>query len=266
MMEPSRKIRRVGGSDAGVISLSAHKKALERLPRRMLLRGTLSVGALTLLTGCHLPGHMDRDTAVDRLLWAMSRWNDRVQAALFSSSRMAPVYTDADITTPFRFNANYEPQDLPPLDEATYRLDLSGLVTGQRRWSLAELRALPAVSQVTRIICIEGWSVIGKWGGIPFHEFLARVGADTRAKYISIICSDGYRSSIDMASALHPQTLLAYSFSDHPLNWESGFPLKLRVPTKLGYKNPKLIMAIEVTNTYPGGLWEDRGYNWFSGL
>jgi DMSO/TMAO reductase YedYZ molybdopterin-dependent catalytic subunit len=255
-----------GGGKPNGGSLVLHKAALERLPRRMFARGALSVGALSLLTGCHLPGHMDRDTWVDRTLWAMSRWNDKVQAALFSSSRLAPVYTDADITAPFRFNSGYTPADLPPVDEATYRLELSGLVSGQRRWSLAELRALPARSDVTRIICIEGWSVIGKWGGVPFGEFLARAGADTTARYVSCVCSDGDRSSIDMASALHPQTLLAYSFCDRPLTWESGYPLKLRVPTKLGYKNPKLVMAIEITNTYPGGYWEDLGYNWFSGL
>jgi DMSO/TMAO reductase YedYZ molybdopterin-dependent catalytic subunit len=248
------------------ISLADHKTAIARLPRRMLLRGSLSVGALSLLTGCHLPGHMDSDSVVDRVLWAMSRWNDRVQAALFNPNRLVPVYTDADITAPFRFNTGYTQEDLPPLDDASFRLELAGRVAGQRRWSLAELRALPAMSQATRIICVEGWSVIGKWGGVPMREFLLRAGADLTAKYVSCKCADGYSSSLDMASALHPQTMLAYSFHDRPLTWEAGFPLKLRVPIKLGFKNPKVVVAIEVTNTYPGGYWEDRGYNWFSGL
>jgi DMSO/TMAO reductase YedYZ molybdopterin-dependent catalytic subunit len=155
---------------------------------------------------------------------------------------------------------------VPALDEASWRLELSGLVGGQRRWSMAELRAMPSRTDITRIICIEGWSVIGKWGGIPFRDFLLRAGADTRARYVAFQSSDGYRCSIDMATALHPQTLLAHSFGGRPLTWESGYPLKLRIPTKLGYKGAKLIMAMTVTNTYPGGRWEDAGYNWFSGL
>jgi DMSO/TMAO reductase YedYZ molybdopterin-dependent catalytic subunit len=249
------------------VSLADHKTALARLPRRMLIRGGLSVGALALLTGCEMPGHMtSHDTVIDRMLWAMSRWNDRVQAALFNPQRMAEVFPDSAITTPFRFNSEYDVSKLPPVDDQAYRLELAGLVAGQRRWSLAELRAMPAIAQATRTVCIEGWSVIGKWGGVPFRDFLERAGADTRARYVFCRCADGYTTSLDMATALHPQTLLALTFRDQPLQFESGYPLKLRVPTKLGYKNAKLITSIEITNTYPGGVWEDRGYNWFSGL
>jgi DMSO/TMAO reductase YedYZ molybdopterin-dependent catalytic subunit len=238
-----------------------HRRGLVLASRRLFLRGTLSIGALSLLTGCNL----EDDDAVDRVLSAMSRWNDRVQAALFSAARLAPIYSEADITDPFPFNAYYPLDQVRHVDGGTWRLEVAGLVNERRAWTLADLAALPQTSQVTRHICIEGWSAIGKWGGVPFRDFLARIGADTRARYVSFRCADDYRSSIDMATALHQQTLLALTFRDAPLPAAYGYPVKLRVPTKLGFKNPKHIVAVEVTNVYLGGFWEDYGYNWFSG-
>ncbi len=202
---------------------------------------------------------------VDKVLWSMSRFNDRVQAWLFDPSRLAPTYAEKDITDPFPFNAFYPEDNAPEVDGDAFKLEVSGLVTEKAPWTLTQLRALPQESQITRHICIEGWSAIGQWSGVPFRTFLQRIGADTRARYVGFKCADRYYSSIDMATALHPQTILALDFRGKPLPDEYGFPMKLRVPTKLGFKNPKYIQSVFVTNDYPGGWWEDQGYNWFSG-
>ena len=241
--------------------LTAFQPQIEKIERRFFLKQGLSLGALTLLSACNLKD----DDAVDRLLWSISRWNDRVQAALFDPRRLAPTYTEAEITRPFPFNAFYEEPLAPVVDGASYRLALSGRIEDKRPWSLQELRALPQASQITRQVCVEGWSAIGKWGGVPFRHFLERIGADLSARYVGFLCADKYSTSIDMATALHPQTLLALDFPGGPGETKYGFPVKLRVPTKLGFKNPKFVAEIFVTNDYPGGYWENLGYNWFSG-
>jgi DMSO/TMAO reductase YedYZ molybdopterin-dependent catalytic subunit len=112
---------------------------------------------------------------------------------------------------------------------------------------------------------VEGRCVVGQWSGPKLSDFLARIGADTRCRYVYFHCADGYYGSIDMPSALHRQTILALDFLGAPLTAPFGAPVRLRIPTKLGFKSPKSIVAIGVTNAYPGGYWEDQGYNWFSG-
>jgi DMSO/TMAO reductase YedYZ molybdopterin-dependent catalytic subunit len=235
--------------------------------RREFLKSLLSIGGLSLLSGFIITD----DKSVEKMLAAMSKWNDKAQGALFDPHRLAPTYTLADITEPFPFNAYYDEDEAPDVKEADYRLELSGLVANTKPWTLAQLRDLPQTDQITRHICVEGWSAIGRWGGVKFSDFLHRIGADTTAKYVGFKCADDYSTSIDMATALHPQTLLTLSFGNkdgtmEPLPRAYGFPMKLRMPTKLGFKNPKYITSIEVTNTNPGGYWEDQGYNWFSGV
>lgn len=243
-------------------SLADHSpKLIRSIERRLFLRQGLSLGALALLSGCELTD----DQGVQRLLTAMSRWNDGAQALLFSPTRLAPEYPESAITKPFPFNAFYGEDEVPEVDGEDYRLELAGLIRDKKPWTLPELYALPQTAQVTRHICVEGWSAIGKWSGVRFSDFLARIGADATAKYVGFKCADQYYSSIDMATALHPQTLLAFRYADQILPPEYGFPMKLRIPTKLGFKNPKHIMSMFVTNQYPGGYWEDQGYNWFSG-
>lgn len=241
--------------------LADARRELAMPSRRLFGKRMLTLGGLSMLTGCTLGD----DASVDGFLSAVSRLNDRVQAALFDPRALAPTYTEAQITRPFPFNAFYGIDEVPEVDGGNFRLKVSGLVTGQRAWTLPELYALPHDEQITRHICVEGWSAIGRWGGTPFAEFLRRIGADTSAKYVGFRCADDYYESIDMATALHPQTLLAFDYDGQRLPAKYGYPMKLRIPTKLGYKNPKHIVEIFVTNVYPGGYWVDQGYNWFGG-
>jgi len=235
--------------------------AVARLERRLFLKRSLSVGALAMLSGCNLT---DQES-VQRLLSRMSRWNDDVQGWLFNPNRLAPEFPEGRITRPFPYNGYYPEDEVRIIDGASYKLELAGMIRDKKPWTLPELYALPQVAQVTRHICVEGWSAIGKWSGVRFADFLDRVGGDKTAKYVGFQCADDYYGSIDMATALHPQTVLAFRYGDELLPPKYGYPMKLRVPTKLGFKNPKHIAAIFVTNEYPGGYWEDKGYNWFSG-
>lgn len=246
------------------------KEVLERLThanpsmdtsKRNFLRRSLTLGGLSMLTGCALIDEVSVESALTRI----SRFNDEAQAWLFDPNRLAPTYPDSMITRPFPFNAFYSEDEVPEIDGDSFRLEVRGLVADKRQWSLMQLRAIPQIDQVTRHICVEGWSAIGKWGGVSFANFLRRVGADLSAKYVGFKCADDYFTSIDMPTALHPQTTLALTYDGQTLQPKYGFPMKLRIPTKLGYKNPKHIQAIFVTNTYPGGYWEDQGYNWFGG-
>lgn len=240
------------------------KEALARVrqpSRRAFLGRSLTLGGLSMLTGCSL---LD-DDGVEAALQRISVLNDDAQAWLFDPTRLAPTYPESMITRPFPFNAYYGEDEVREVDDERFRLEVTGLVADKRRWSLAELNALPQTDQVTRHICVEGWSAIGKWGGVPFGTFLRRVGVDLGARYVGFKCADDYYTSIDMPSALHPQTLLALRYDGQVLPPRYGYPMKLRIPTKLGYKNPKHIQAIFVTNTHPGGYWEDQGYNWFGG-
>ncbi len=243
-------------------SLENHSsKEIRLVERRLFLKQGLSLGALAMLSGCNLT----EDQGIQSVLQKMSRWNDGVQSWLFDPNRLAPEYPASAITQPFPFNAYYPEDEITEVDPEDYALELGGLIRDRKPWRLPELYALPETSQITRHICVEGWSAIGEWSGVSFRTFLEKVGADLTAKYVGFKCADDYYTSIDMATALHPQTLLAFKYAGQILPPKYGFPMKLRIPTKLGFKNPKHIMEIFVTNTYPGGYWEDQGYNWFSG-
>ncbi|MFZ2269629.1 MAG: molybdopterin-dependent oxidoreductase [Azonexus sp.] len=258
--KPSRQL----GLNGELLLKDALKDAgrhLDQPMRRAFLQRSLSLGGLSLLSGCTVVD----ESSVENALMKVSRFNDKVQAWLFDPNRLAPTYPDSMITHPFPFNAYYGEDEIREVEEESYRLEVTGMVADKHAWTLAELRAMPQTDQITRHICVEGWSAIGKWGGVPFADFLRRVGADLSAKYVGFKCADDYYTSIDMPTALHPQTLLTLTYDSQPLPPRYGFPMKLRMPTKLGYKNPKHIQAIFVTNTYPGGYWEDQGYNWFGG-
>jgi DMSO/TMAO reductase YedYZ molybdopterin-dependent catalytic subunit len=234
------------------------------LPRRKLLARAMALGIVSTLPACDYEDPSNPDLA-DKFLHMMSAFNDRVQQALFDPHTLAPTFSPDEITNPPRFNAFYDISQAPVVDPATFKLELGGQIQNKAGWTLAALRTLPQESQITRLVCVEGWRVIGQWSGVRLADFLARIGADTSCKYVSFKCADGYYSSIDMESALHPQTILALDFLGAPLTAPFGAPVRLRIPTKLGFKNPKSVTQIAVGNVYTGGYWEDQGYNWFSG-
>jgi DMSO/TMAO reductase YedYZ molybdopterin-dependent catalytic subunit len=242
--------------------LAENKKLVAAIDRRGILRGGISLGALTMLTGCDVTSR----SSVQGVLRTVSQWNDRAQAALFRPQHLAPTYPVSQVVKPPRFNAYYDVEDVAPVAAAGWKLELAGLIEDKRPWSIEQIYGLPEQEIIIRHICVEGWDYIGQWSGVNLGQFLRRIGADLTAKYVSFRCADDYYGSIDMASALHPQTLLATKYAGEPLPDPFGFPLRLRTAVKLGFKNPKWITAMEVTNTYRGGYWEDRGFNWFSGI
>jgi DMSO/TMAO reductase YedYZ molybdopterin-dependent catalytic subunit len=242
--------------------LDDHRALVRAIERRGVLRGGLSLGALTLLTGCDLAS----PASVAWGLRRVSAFNDVVQALLFDPSHLAPTYPRSAVLRPPKFNAYYDVTEVKPVDGAGWRLEVGGLVSDQRRWTLAELAALPQAEMVIRHVCVEGWDYIGEWSGPTLRSLLERSGADPRARYVNFHTADDYPSSIDMATALHPQTLLATGYGGETLADPFGFPLRLRMATKLGYKNPKWITAIEVTNDYMPGYWEKLGFGWFAGI
>jgi len=243
------------------------KDAMKLMPdmtRRRFIAGGASFGALSLLTGCNVTDSVSAES----VLVQISKFNDAVQSWIFSSTTLAPEYPESAITRPFPFNAYYGIDDSPPLNGDEWTLEVSGLVDNKKSWTIEELYKLPQQKQITRHVCVEGWSAIGSWTGTPLRHFLQLIGADTRAKYVWFQCADydGYNSPLDMETALHPQTIMAFKFDDKILPRAYGYPMKIRVPTKLGFKNPKYVISMEVTNEYKGGYWEDQGYNSFSGL
>jgi len=238
-------------------------KVMPDLSRRRFIAGGASLGALTLLTGCDV---IDSFSA-ESMLTQISKFNDAVQAKLFNPNTLAPTFPESAITRPFPFNAYYALDDAPDIDGKAWKLEVRGLVENRKSWTLDELYKLPQENQITRHICVEGWSAIGSWTGVRLSHFLQLIGADTKAKYVWFNCADvdGYNSPLDMPTALHPQTQMTFRFDNEILPRAYGYPMKIRVPTKLGFKNPKYVVSMEVTNDYKGGYWEDQGYNSFSG-
>jgi DMSO/TMAO reductase YedYZ molybdopterin-dependent catalytic subunit len=257
----ARQRKTIPGVDPKLLIKDA-AKLLPEPSRRLFLRGAASLGALATLTGCDI---IDGPTS-ESALRVISHFNDWVQARLFNPNTLAPEFPESAITRPFPFNAYYAEDEAPDIDGDTYQLEIGGLVDNKKSWTLPELNKLPEVSQITRHICVEGWSAIGSWQGVRLSDFLKMIGADTRAKYVWFQCAEGYSNTIDMPTALHPQTQLTLKFDNKTLQRSYGFPIKIRIPTKLGFKNPKYVTAMWVQNNDAGGYWENQGYNWFSGL
>jgi DMSO/TMAO reductase YedYZ molybdopterin-dependent catalytic subunit len=246
----------------GPAVLTGNRELAADAGRRQFLRGTLGLGALSLLTGCNVS---DSDPAQSALR-SVSSFNDGVQQLLFDPNRLAPTYSVDQVVKPPRFNAHFDIEDLQPIDLGTWKLELTGLIADKRPWTLDRIQALPEQEIIIKHICVEGWEYIGQWSGPNLRRFLTQIGADLSAKYVAFHCNDDYMECIDMASALHPQTILATKYAGEPITDPFGAPLRLRTAIKLGYKNAKWIRGIEVTNVYPGGFWEDQGFNWFAGI
>jgi DMSO/TMAO reductase YedYZ molybdopterin-dependent catalytic subunit len=242
--------------------LSANRALVDDINRRNLLRGAVSLGALTLLTGCDV----SEEPSVQSALRAVSSWNDGVQELLFRKQHLAPTFSPAQVVKPPRFNAYYDIEDVDPIDGATWKLELAGLISDKRPWTAQQIYQFPEQEVIIRHICVEGWDYIGQWSGPNLRAFFERIGADLTAKYVYFICNDDYTESIDMATALHPQTILATKYAGTPITDPFGYPLRLRTSTKLGYKNAKWVKAIEVTNDFRETFWSKQGFNWFAGI
>jgi DMSO/TMAO reductase YedYZ molybdopterin-dependent catalytic subunit len=194
-------------------------------------------------------------------------FSDWMSARLFRSGHLATTFPDSKVAPFEKFPINgYDVAD-PGVDLEKWTLTVSGAVQKPGEYKLAQIQSLPPIRQNTRHICVEGWDVIGRFGGARLSDFLRMIGADTSARFISVECADDYYESLDMATALHPQTLLCYEMYDRPLTREHGAPLRLQIPTKIGYKQAKYLTDLKVTNVLDRvGYWEDQGYSSFYGI
>jgi DMSO/TMAO reductase YedYZ molybdopterin-dependent catalytic subunit len=247
------------------------------LSRRTLIGGL----AATMVSGCdRLASHED----VQKILFSAGNFHQWAQRALMNRDALAREFTAADISPLFRANGTSNPNTdaykaLWRSDFADWRLRITGLVGRPLSLSLSQLHALPHREQITRHDCVEGWSAIGKWRGVPLKAILNAARLSTRAKYLVFRCADTmgtghpYYESIDMIDAFHPQTILAFALNGKPLSVANGAPLRLRVERQLGYKQAKYLMEIQAIDDLSrigqgkGGYWEDyAGYDWYAGI
>jgi len=194
-------------------------------------------------------------------------FSDWVSAKMFRKGHLAPTFPDSLLTPFARFPINGYDVDDPEIDLDKWTLTVSGAVQKAGEYTLTQIQALPKFRQNTRHVCVEGWDVIGRFGGARLSDYLQLIGADLTAGFVTVECADDYYESLDMATALHPQTLLCYEMYEKPLTREHGAPLRLQIPTKIGYKQAKYLTGLNVTNILErAGYWEDQGYSEFYGL
>jgi DMSO/TMAO reductase YedYZ molybdopterin-dependent catalytic subunit len=186
---------------------------------------------------------------------------------MFRTGHLAPTFADAELTPFDKFPINgYDVAD-PGVDFDRWNLTVTGDVQKPGDYTLAQIRTLPTFNENTRHVCVEGWDVIGNFGGVHLSDFLKMIGADTKARFVYVECADDYYETLDMATALHPQTMLCFEMYGQPLTRKHGAPLRLTIPTKVGYKQAKYLTDLKVTNVVQRvGYWEDQGYSYFYGL
>jgi DMSO/TMAO reductase YedYZ molybdopterin-dependent catalytic subunit len=239
------------------------------ISRRDFFRFGAAAGPASLLAACGWDG----GPILEPKLRAFSRINDWVsEKILYSPSRLADEYPVSARTRPGNFpsySITYNrTRSFPRVKElAAWTLDVGGLVRKPVRLSRREIEALPRVTYTVKHHCVEGWTAVGTWTGVPVSTIAALVEPTADARYLRFDSFDsGYYNGWDLTSAMHPQTILAYGFNDHPLMMNHGAPLRLYSPIKLGYKMTKYLTAMTFTRDRPGGYWEDRGYPWFAGV
>jgi len=233
------------------------ERKFKRISRRELLKLTplVALGAFAI------------PTLQKPLLKAGLGFSDWASGKLFRSGHLAPTFADSDLTPFSKFPINGYDVDDPGVDFDRWTLTVAGAVQKPGDYTLTQIQALPKFTQNTRHVCVEGWDVIGNFGGARLSDFLKTIGADTTARFVTVQCADDYYESLDMATALHPQTLLCYEMYGQPLTREHGAPLRLNIPTKVGYKQAKYLTDLKVTNVIERvGYWEDQGYSEFYGL
>jgi DMSO/TMAO reductase YedYZ molybdopterin-dependent catalytic subunit len=254
------------------------------ITRRAALTGIMGTGGL-ILSGCD---QLSGNQTFQRMLEAAEKLNlGGHRLVLNSSSPLAREYQKSDISRVFKANGTVRPDSeeykgLAAAQFANWKLAIGGLVDKPLSLSLDELRAMPSRTQITRHDCVEGWSAIGEWTGVPLSTLLKQAGLKPNARYIVFRCADDligsrdgsglYYESIDLVDAFHPQTIMAYGMNGKTLPIEHGAPLRLRVERQLGYKMAKYVMRIEAVEDFSkigigkGGFWEDRGYEWYAGI
>ena len=231
---------------------------IHSLSRRQLLK----LSPLLLIAGCDSTPEGKTESFL-RKFQGLSDW---VQSKVFDPEKLAAEYSDNEITPEEGFRVNGKDAEAPDVQVDNWAVTVEGLVDRPGTYSLETILRLPKRVMNTRHCCVEGWSMIPRWGGTPLRGLLEIAGIKPGAKYIAVESADDYTTSYDMPSALHTQTLLCYEAYGKPLTIEHGAPLRIVVPTKLGYKSAKWVRKIVVTNDKPGGYWEDQGYHWFAGI
>lgn len=253
------------------------------IPRRKFLGlGALGLGAAAL----GFSGRVADTPRFEDLIANAQNLTYRAQRLLGRHS-LAREFSEKDLSPDFKVNGTHRP-DTPEYEAlfadnfAHWRLPVDGLVVNRLKLSLDDLHALPQRAQITRHDCVEGWSAIGKWQGVPLADILKRAVPLPAARFVVLHCADFYEraddgtgqyyESIDLIDAFHPQTLLAHSLNDAPLSIGHGAPVRLRVERQLGYKQAKYVMRFELVETFDkigrgkGGFWPDRGYEWYAGI
>lgn len=247
--------------------------------RRTWLQGLLAGAGALVATGCQ---KVATAPPALKMLKVAEQWTMGAQRAIIGRHALAPEFTEADISRVFKANGTKRPFDEEynaHLNSgfAGYKLVVDGLVETPLALTLAEIRALPSRTQITRHDCVEGWSCIGKWQGARLSALLDQAKLKPEAKFIVFHCMDTlgsskYYESIDLIDARHEQTILAYDMNGAPVSVEHGAPLRLRVERQLGYKQAKYIGRIEAVASLKGigggsgGFWEDFGYEWYAGI